>query len=112
MSGKRAIGAYNKGKQREHFDMPAWMVEQNARCKTPNAPRERFKKLPDLIERLNADAVPQGFVLVPIEPTDAMLSHFAGMDWRKLSPDKQAAEIAAYSRMLAAAPKSEEVTRG
>lgn len=48
--------------------------------------------------------VPDGWKLVPIEPTDAMLDHIAGTHFSRLSPEKQAQEIAAYSRMLSAAP--------
>lgn len=47
---------------------------------------------------------PDGWKLVPVEPTDAMLDHIAGTRFSRLSPAKQAQEIAAYSRMLSDAP--------
>lgn len=49
-------------------------------------------------------SVPAGWKLVPIEPTDEMLNHFSGTNFRNLNPSKMAEEIAAYSRMLAATP--------
>lgn len=54
---------------------------------------------------LRANAIPAGYAMVPVEPTEAMLDCVAGTEWRNLSPCKQAAEVAAYSAMLAAAPK-------
>ena len=53
----------------------------------------------------SAPAVPDGWVLVPKEPTNAMLEEFAGVrPSDQLSPSKQANEYAAYRRMLSAAP--------
>lgn len=48
--------------------------------------------------------VPDGWRLVPVEPTEAMLDHIAGTRFSRLPPTKQAQEIAAYSRMLSSAP--------
>jgi hypothetical protein len=45
-----------------------------------------------------------GWKLVPLEPTDEMLLHFAGTPFEKLSPSKQRAERICYQAMLAAAP--------
>lgn len=47
-------------------------------------------------------SMPEGYRLVPVEPTEAMLDCIAGTSFKNLSPSKQAAEIAAYSAMLSA----------
>lgn len=48
--------------------------------------------------------VPEGFVLVPVESTQAMLDYFAGTDFRHLPPGKQKAERESYRLMLASRP--------
>ena len=50
----------------------------------------------------------QGYVEVPVEPTEAMLDAVAGAPFRFLSSGKQAAERDAYRAMLAARPQKEE----
>jgi hypothetical protein len=56
------------------------------------------------MEATNYPEIPEGWKLVPVEPTDEMLNHFSGTNFRDLNPSKMTEEIAAYSRMLAAAP--------
>lgn len=45
-------------------------------------------------------AVPDGWALVPIDPTDAMLSAIAGTRYDQLHPSKQKAERDAYTKFL------------
>lgn len=75
-------------------------------CEEPGS----FKKLCDTLEkydeRMMSKLTPTGWRLVPIDPTDAMLDAIAGTKWCELNPSKQAAEVAAYSKMLSVAPKS------
>ena len=52
---------------------------------------------------------PETHALVPREPTDEMLKHFAGVPIGHLHPSKQAAEFSAYKTMIAAAPQPEPV---
>ena len=53
----------------------------------------------------SAPVAPQGeWVMVPREPTEAMLDWIAGTEFRHLSPAKQKGERRAYDKMLAAAP--------
>lgn len=60
-----------------------------------------------LIEEMAAPAaiaaspvVPDGWALVPIDPTDAMLSEIAGTRYDRLHPSKQKAERDAYTKLL------------
>jgi hypothetical protein len=50
------------------------------------------------------DAVPAGWKLVPVDPTEAMLNHISGANFSALSPSKQRAEREAYRAVLAASP--------
>ena len=45
-------------------------------------------------------AVPDGWALIPIDPTDAMLSAIAGTRYEQLHPSKQKAERDAYTKLL------------
>ena len=47
---------------------------------------------------------PHGWTLVPIEPSERMLSEFAGHYWPYLKREKQEHERAAYAAMLYVVP--------
>ena len=48
--------------------------------------------------------IPQGWALIPIEPTERMLGEFAGCYWPHMCREKQEHERAAYAAMLAVCP--------
>lgn len=54
----------------------------------------------------SAPAIPAGWKLVPLEPTEAMMMHFAGTSIGKLPAEKRERELEAYRAMLAAAPEA------
>ncbi len=82
-------------------------IEQDAEEGFPAFAGECFRFLAPLLARpaaMGAGSLP-GWKLVPIDPTDEMLDAVAGTSWRNLNPSKQAAEVAAYSKMLSVAPR-------
>lgn len=52
--------------------------------------------------------IPRGWVLVPITPSERMLSEFAGHYWPHLPREKQDHERAAYNAMLLVVPTPPE----
>jgi hypothetical protein len=74
------------------------------REKRCNQAASMLRDIANEMEATNYPEIPEGWKLVPVEPTDEMLNHFSGTNFRDLNPSKMAEEIAAYSRMLAAAP--------
>lgn len=62
------------------------------------------KPLKPVLETHPINVEPTGWKLVPLEPTDEMLLHFAGTPFHNLSPSKQRAAWYCYQAMIAAAP--------
>jgi hypothetical protein len=77
-------------------DENGYLTTQGAVSYIPNVGDKLYTSTP---------TIPEGWQLVPIEPTEEMLDEIAGAKWNLLSPTKQANEIAAYKAMLSASPK-------
>lgn len=94
-------------------DVLAYVHETTVR-KNHHGPRCRTElhaaiyRLRDLATLAASSTAPAGFVLVPVEPTDAMVSATHGIDLSYM-PDQWGADRAAvYRAMLAAAPAAAE----
>jgi TnpA family transposase len=82
----------------------AWRLQYSIGGRYKDEAANVLRDIANEMEATNYPEIPEGWKLVPIEPTDEMLNHFSGTNFRNLNPSKMAEEIAAYSRMLAAAP--------
>jgi hypothetical protein len=82
----------------------AWRLKHSIGGRYKDEAANVLRDIADEMEATNYPEIPEGWKLVPVEPTDKMLNHFSGTNFRDLNPSKMAEEIAAYSRMLAAAP--------